>query len=92
MSGEWQYFNVREGYGQKMLDLGRQDNARELLILVSCLDQHIGVVNLILEQTAEDAPALCNHPNGYLTGDIFYFHPTRPNYFKHAGRKTGMVI
>lgn len=34
-SGEWQYFTVREGYGQEMLDLGRQDNAKELLILVS---------------------------------------------------------
>ncbi|KAF7972023.1 hypothetical protein HWV62_19235 [Athelia sp. TMB] len=74
-SGEWQYFTVREGYGQEMLDLGRQDNAKELLIL-----------------SAEDVPALCNHPRGYLTGDIFYSHPTRPNYFKHAGRKTGMTI
>lgn len=40
VSGEWEYFTVREGYGYKMLDLNRQDNAKELLILVSYEQYH----------------------------------------------------
>lgn len=32
--GEWEYLTVREGYEWKMLDLGRPDGAKELLILV----------------------------------------------------------